>query len=347
MRPRSMNSRSTAGSPTRPAEDEIEIAGQAGQRRAQLVGHRRDEEAALAFDGAQPGQLAFLGEGVGHERERHRGMPGEGRWQALGEDRGVDGLAEAEPESHLAGGRDRETGEDQVRRRVGSGRSSGGCHGCRGCRECRRRLHVGGAQRDRDRGGSRGRAPRATPGRRRVEPGRQPDRGVAIARSGCGDGDPAGDPVGDHRGPLGPDGPRKQVEQAGQALLGGIGSGEDVQRLGQQGPFLVREAVRSAPGLHASFDEQRRRRYGWCGDRQAHRDTVIHLVPIVPRPVRAGIPPNGDGAPGRRYRRGGQPGRALALRTGRPRVLRTTSMTSSTYLSASPCSAAVRTQPWT
>jgi hypothetical protein len=35
------------------------------------------------------------------------------------------------------------------------------------------------------------------------------------------------------------------------------------------------------------------------------------------------------------------------LRTGRPSVLRTTSMTSSTYVSASPFSAAVRTQPWT
>ena len=36
-----------------------------------------------------------------------------------------------------------------------------------------------------------------------------------------------------------------------------------------------------------------------------------------------------------------------APRTGRPSVRRTTSMTSSTYWSASPCSAAVRTQPWT
>ena len=34
-------------------------------------------------------------------------------------------------------------------------------------------------------------------------------------------------------------------------------------------------------------------------------------------------------------------------RTGRPSVRRTTSMTSSTYLSASPRSAADRTQPWT
>ena len=37
----------------------------------------------------------------------------------------------------------------------------------------------------------------------------------------------------------------------------------------------------------------------------------------------------------------------LAPRTGRPSVRRTTSMTSSTYLSASPRSAALRTHPWT
>jgi hypothetical protein len=40
----------------------------------------------------------------------------------------------------------------------------------------------------------------------------------------------------------------------------------------------------------------------------------------------------------------GQPPRP-PLRIGRPRVRRTTSMTSSTYASALPCSAAVRTQP--
>ena len=139
-----------------------------------------------------------------------------------------------------------------------------------------------------------------------------------IAWPGGGDGDASGDAVGNDRSTLGPDGVRQQVEQARQAFFGWMVGGEDIEGASQEASFAMSGAVSLAAGPRPAFDEQWRRWNGWCGDRQTLRDTVIHLVSIVPRPVRAGIPPNGVGAAGRRYRRTrGQPGGRAVSRGGR------------------------------
>ena len=298
VRPRSRNSRSTSASPTRPVEDQVQVPGQAGQWRPQLVGDGRDEAAALGLGRPQPGQLPLGGQGVGHEREGHGGMPGEGGRQALGEDLGRDRLAEAEPQRHLACGLDREAGERQVR--GGSGRGEPAAVSRFAGVAVSPRLHVGGAQRDRDGRPPRGRAPRATPGSRRIEPRRQRDRRVAVARAGGGHGDPTGDPRRRPRRAR-----RRRSGRAGPAGRQGVPRRHRWPGRRGRAPAAAVRPGRCGPpaaGPLAPFHERRRRRdLGRVGG-QTCRVSVIHLVPMVARVVRAGIPPNGDAAMGRRYR---------------------------------------------
>ena len=89
-----------------------------------------------------------------------------------------------------------------------------------------------------------------------------------VVRARGGDGDAAGDPVGDDRGAFGPDGLRQEVEQTGQPLLRRIAGREDVEGARQQRALLVGDAVRLATELRPAFDELGRRGHGGRGDRQ-------------------------------------------------------------------------------
>ena len=156
--------------------------------------------------------------------------------------------------------------------------------------------------------------------------------------------------VGDDRGALRTDRVGQQVEQAGQARLGGRSQRPARRAAAPAGASPRGRAGRRRAGIAdaRSTNGRRRRRCVGRGDRLARRCGGS----VMPDRWSSGAVRPGD-IP-RRTRAVGAEGTgplrsdvASAARTGRPSVRRTTSMTSSTYWSASPRSAAVRTQPWT
>src|SRR5262249_38155582 len=148
-------------------------------------------------------------------------------------------------------------------------------------------------------------------------------------------------------------------EDPGESLLGRPVRGEDVEGPREQDTLLVGATVVGAAGAVPAFGDGR-----GSGDRRHRRRAAIR-APVGPAPpvlrARGHRPPwpGRRSRVGRKYRRrtkrgdaparGRAPDQAVRLlpRTGRPSVRRTTSTTSSAYSSALPCSAAVRTQPWT
>ena len=87
-----------------PVEDQVEIPGQPGQRRPQLVRHGRHEALALGLPRAQLAEGAGGRQPVGHEGEGDRGVAGHGRWEPFGQDRALDRGGELEAEGDLARG---------------------------------------------------------------------------------------------------------------------------------------------------------------------------------------------------------------------------------------------------
>ena len=61
------------------------------------MGDGRDVERPFGLAGSQDGELPLGRHRFGHQRQRHGGMAGERRRQALAEDAGVERLAEANP----------------------------------------------------------------------------------------------------------------------------------------------------------------------------------------------------------------------------------------------------------
>ena len=313
-----------------PVEDQVEVARQAGQRGPQLVGDRRHVARAFRLGRAQGGELALGAHRFGHQGQRDGGVPGELRRQPLPDRGRVLGAGEGEPQRDLAG-----TGHRQPPVvRLGGGLAPAG----RGePRRPGRHHHLGRAGR---------RPPGAAARRCRVEPCREIGRRRGVARTRRRHGHAPLVALGDHRSTLRPDRVGQDVEQAGQAFLGRSIGGKDVERQRQQSRLLVGQAVGRATGSAAALDEGRR-----GGDARRARRGRSGSVRFghVQIDGRGGLGSNGIPRADLRWRRRYRAAHVerAVLRTGRPRVRRTTSITSSTYWSASPRSAAVRTHPWT
>ena len=100
---RPMNSRSTPASSTLPVEDEVEIAVEAGQRRAQLVGDRGHEVGPLGVPCPEHRELAFVRELLGRSDEDECRVAGHRRRQALGQRGRRRRVREVEPEDRAPG----------------------------------------------------------------------------------------------------------------------------------------------------------------------------------------------------------------------------------------------------
>ena len=292
-----MNSRSTSASPTRPSRMQIEIARQAGQGRAQLVRDGRHEAALAGFRrrAASASSRSVARASVTRSRATAacRASAG-GRRSASAA--ASTGSRKLNPRvTSPADGIVRQAKTRSVAARAG--RPGGGRRACdRRAVGARSATEIGAR--------ARRRAPRATPGSRRVEPGRRVrsrrrDRPVPWRRRR---------PGGRRRRRRPRHARRRRSGRAGRAdspaaAPGHRAAGEDVERAGEQprSSWATRSAARR--DCAASFDERRRRRRRRVRRPADAPGTVIHQDRWCAGPVRPGIPPNGDGATGRRYRR--------------------------------------------
>ena len=145
-------------------EDQVEIARQAGQRRAQLVGHGRDEAGALGLGRrAGPGSSRSVASASVTRARATAACRARAGGRRSGDGLGVDRLGERRTRASPR----RRTGW-RGRRRRGAGRGRAVGDGAVVRRRC--------PDRDGDGGLGRGRAPRATPGSGGIEPGREGDR---------------------------------------------------------------------------------------------------------------------------------------------------------------------------
>ena len=205
------------------------------------MGDRRDEPAALLLLAAQGTQFALVGDLRGHQRERDGGMASQRRRQLRDASTGETGSAEGEAERGIADPVDRHERVVGVPERPASapaGSAAGDDDGDRGRR--------GGGPCD------------TRPRRVGVQPGGQGERLVGRLHGARRHGDAAFLAVRQDGGALGPDGPRQQVEETGEAVFGGAFLGQHVEGAGEQERLLLRLAVGGAAQRRPALDERRR-----------------------------------------------------------------------------------------
>ena len=242
-------------------EDQVEVAGQSGQRRPQFVRHGRHESLALGLPRVQFGERAGRRQPIGHQGQCDRRVAGHRRRKPFGQDLVLDRSCELEAEGDLARGWDRQqpipgAACDRLRRR-GSGP-----------------MGVVAGDGDRRRAG--GRAPRATSGSGGIQPRPECEDVSFLGIVVGGDRDASDGVVGDDRRVDRTDCIGEQVEQPGESRLGLTSGREHVECPRQQARLLVRDPIGLTPERASTLDERGGRGNGGSGNGQAPGAWVGH-----------------------------------------------------------------------